>query len=51
MLVAIPIEDFEGLMETLDVLADSAVVTAIQSARNGKLSVALAKGTGDIKGL
>lgn len=30
------IEDFEALMETLDVLAGPAVMKAIQSARNGE---------------
>ena len=35
VVVAMPIEDFEALMETLDVLADPAAMKAIQSARNG----------------
>ena len=36
VVVAMPIEDFEALMETLDVLADPAAMKAIQSARNGE---------------
>ncbi len=35
VVVAMPVEDFEALMETLDVLADPAAMKAIQSARNG----------------
>ena len=36
VVVAMPIGDFEALMETLDVLGDPAAVKAIQSARNGE---------------
>jgi len=36
VVVAMPVEDFEALMETLDVLADPAATKAIQSARNGE---------------
>lgn len=36
VVVAMLIEDFEALMETLDVLADPAAVKAMQSARNGE---------------
>ena len=36
VMVAMPVEDFEALMETLDVLADPAAMTAIESARKGK---------------
>jgi prevent-host-death family protein len=36
VVVAMPVEDFEALMETLDVLADPAAMGAIQSARNGE---------------
>ena len=36
VVVAMPVEDFEALMETLDVLADPAAMKAIQSARNGE---------------
>ncbi len=36
VVVAMPIEDFEALMETLDVLADPAAMKAIQSARNSE---------------
>jgi prevent-host-death family protein len=36
VVVAMPVEDFEALMETLDVLADPAALKAIQSARNGE---------------
>ncbi|MEO8616135.1 MAG: type II toxin-antitoxin system Phd/YefM family antitoxin [Luteolibacter sp.] len=35
VVVALPVEDFEALMETLDVLADPAAMTAIQAARTG----------------
>jgi PHD/YefM family antitoxin component YafN of YafNO toxin-antitoxin module len=31
-----PVEDFEALMETMDVLADPAAMTAIRSAKTGK---------------
>ena len=34
--VALPVDDFEALMETLDVLADPAAMKAIESARAGK---------------
>ncbi len=33
VVVAMPVEDFEALMETLDVLADPAAMLAVQSAR------------------
>lgn len=33
VVVAMPVEDFEALMETLDVLADPAAMKAVQSAR------------------
>jgi prevent-host-death family protein len=36
VVVGLPIEDFEALMETLDVLADPAAVKAVQTARSGK---------------
>ncbi len=36
VVVAMPVEDFEALMETLDVLADPAAMKAIRSARNGE---------------
>jgi prevent-host-death family protein len=36
VVVALPIEDFEALMETLDVLADPAAMKAIHAARSGK---------------
>lgn len=35
VVVAMPVEDFEALMETLDVLADPAAMKAIQAARKG----------------
>lgn len=35
VVVALPVEDFEALMETLDVLADPAAMTAIQAGREG----------------
>lgn len=35
VVVALPIEDFEALMETLDVLADPAAMAAIQAGREG----------------
>jgi len=35
VVVAMPVEDFEALMETLDVLADPAAMKAIRSARKG----------------
>jgi prevent-host-death family protein len=36
VVVALPIDDFEALMETLDVLADPAAMKAVQSARAGQ---------------
>ena len=36
VVVALPVDDFEALMETLDVLADPAAMNAVQSARAGK---------------
>jgi PHD/YefM family antitoxin component YafN of YafNO toxin-antitoxin module len=36
VVVALPVEDFEALMETLDVLADPAAMKAVQAARAGK---------------
>ncbi|MEI6674278.1 MAG: type II toxin-antitoxin system Phd/YefM family antitoxin [Verrucomicrobiota bacterium] len=36
VVVAMPVEDFEALMETLDVLADPAAMRAVQSARKDK---------------
>ncbi len=36
VVVAMPVEDFEALMETMDVLADPAAMTAIRSAKAGK---------------
>ena len=36
VVVGLPIEDFEALMETLDVLADPAAMKAVQAARSGK---------------
>lgn len=36
VVVAMPVEDFEALMETLDVLADPAAMRAVQAARKGK---------------
>jgi len=36
VVVAMPVEDFEALMETLDVLADPAAMQAVQSARKDK---------------
>jgi prevent-host-death family protein len=36
MVVALPVDDFEALMETLDLLADPAAMKAVQSARTGK---------------
>ena len=41
VVVAMPFEDFEALMETLDVLADPALMKAIQSLRNGESSYRL----------
>ena len=35
VVVAMPVEDFEALMETLDVLADPAAMKAILAARKG----------------
>ncbi len=36
VVVAMPIADFEALMETLDVLGDSNAMAAIQAAKAGK---------------
>lgn len=36
VVVAMPVDDFEALMETLDALADPAAMKAVQSARAGK---------------
>jgi prevent-host-death family protein len=36
VVVAMPVEDFEALMETMDILADPAAMTAIRSAKAGK---------------
>jgi prevent-host-death family protein len=36
VVVAMPVEDFEALMETMDVLANPAAMTAIRSAKTGK---------------
>ena len=36
VVVALPVEDFEALMETLDVLSDPAAMKAVQDARSGK---------------
>ena len=36
VVVAMPVEDFEALMETLDVLADPVAMKAIESARAGE---------------
>lgn len=36
VVVALPVADFEALMETLDVLGDPNAMTAIQSAKAGK---------------
>jgi len=36
VVVALPIADFEALMETLDVLGDPNAMAAIQSAKTGK---------------
>jgi prevent-host-death family protein len=36
VVVAMPVEDFEALMETLDVLADPAAMKAVAAARSGK---------------
>ena len=36
VVVALPIDDFEALMETLDVLADPAAMKAVQSVRAGQ---------------
>lgn len=37
VVVALPVDDFEALMETLDVLADPAAMKAVQAARTGKI--------------
>ena len=36
VVVALPVDDFEALMETLDVLGAPAAMKAVQSARAGK---------------
>ena len=36
VVVAMPVEDFEALMETLDVLADPVAMKAIETARSGQ---------------
>lgn len=36
VVVAMPVEDFEALMETMDVLADPAAMAAIRSVKGGK---------------
>ncbi len=36
VVVAMPVEDFEALMETLDVLSDPAAMKAVHAARSGK---------------
>jgi prevent-host-death family protein len=36
VVVALPVEDFEALMETLDVLGNPAAMEAIQAAKQGK---------------
>ena len=36
VVVALPVEDFEALMETLDVLSDPAAMKAVHAARSGK---------------
>lgn len=36
VVVAMPVEDFEALMETLDVLADPAALKAVEAARSGR---------------
>jgi len=36
VVVAMPVDDFEALMETLDVLADPAAMKAVQASRTGK---------------
>lgn len=36
VVVAMPVEDFEALMETMDILADPAAMTAIHAAKAGK---------------
>lgn len=38
VVVAMPIEDFEALMETLDVLAGSSAMKAIKAARKGEMT-------------
>lgn len=35
VVVALPIEDFEALLETMDVLADKAAMKAVHAARKG----------------
>ena len=36
VVVALPLEDFEALLETMDVLADPAAMKALKAARDGK---------------
>ena len=36
VVVALPVDDFEALMETLDVLGDPAAMKAVKSARAGQ---------------
>jgi PHD/YefM family antitoxin component YafN of YafNO toxin-antitoxin module len=36
VMVALPVEDFEALMETLDVLGDSVAMDALELAQSGK---------------
>jgi len=36
VVVAMPVEDFEALLETMDVLADPAAMKALKAAREGK---------------
>lgn len=36
VVVALPLEDFEALMETLDVLGDPAAMAALEAARKGE---------------
>jgi prevent-host-death family protein len=36
VVIALPVEDFEALMETLDALADPAAMKAVHAAHSGK---------------
>lgn len=36
VVVALPLEDFEALLETMDLLADPAAMKALKAARDGK---------------